>query len=284
MPVTTGRRARRLLACCLPALSGVLLSGCAGGPPIDTRYSADSQDSRVRYIILHYTEGDFDRSLRTLTKGPVSSHYLVSEQPPVVYRLVDEERRAHHAGVSAWKSDAQLNFSSIGIEIVNRGYQDTPQGRVYYPYPPEQIRLVIDLVRDIARRHGVKPENVLGHSDIAPQRKIDPGPLFPWKQFADAGLIVWPDAARVAERMKEYEGRLPEVGWFQARLALHGYAVPVHGTLDEQTRRVLIAFQTRYRPSRFDGTPDAETAALLDVLTAPLLPAPAATAPATHAH
>jgi N-acetylmuramoyl-L-alanine amidase len=115
----------------------------------------------------------------------------------------------------------------------------------------------------------VKPENVVGHSDIAPQRKVDPGPKFPWKRLADEGLIVWPDAARVAERRAVYERDLPDVAWFQDHLFRHGFEVPRDGALDEQTVRVIAVFQMKYRPARYDGVPDAETAAILDVLVNP---------------
>ena len=123
-------------------------------------------------------------------------------------------------------------------------------------------------MKDIVKRHGIRPDRILGHSDIAPLRKIDPGPKFPWKRLADEGLIAWPDAARVAQRRSVYETIAPDVRWIQAKLAAHGYAVPQSGELDEDTRSVLAAFQMKYRQRLVDGIPDAETAALLDVLTA----------------
>jgi N-acetylmuramoyl-L-alanine amidase len=253
----------------LAVLMLALLGGCAN-PPIDHRYSARSQSSRVKFIVIHYTFGDFARSLTTLTEEEVSSHYLISDDArPVIYSLVDESRQANHAGVSSWKNFSMLNSSSIGIEIVNPGYRDTSSGRVWMPYPQAQIDALIALVRQIAARHGIKPENILGHSDIAPQRKQDPGPMFPWRQLAAAGLVVWPDAAKVAAARPAFEQALPDVRWFQGRLAQHGYAVPQTGELDAATRTVLAAFQMKYRPARFDGMPDAETAALLDALTAP---------------
>ncbi len=240
-----------------------------GRPAIDDRYRAVSQDSRVQFIVLHYTEGDFPVSLKTLTEGAVSSHYLVSEEPVVVYRLVDEERRAYHAGVSSWEGQTSLNAASIGIEIVNRGYIGDWSGP-YHPYPEAQIREVLALVKDIAKRHAVKPNRIVGHSDIAPSRKVDPGPAFPWPRLAEAGLIPWPDAAQVAAELARQEGQpLPEVAWFQQKLAAHGYATPQHGQLDSATRDVLRAFQMRYRPRLYDGQPDAETAALLQVITTP---------------
>lgn len=259
-----------LLKILLPIAAVALLAGCAGGPPIDHSYASVSQDSRVRYVILHYTEGDFPRALHVLTRGQVSSHYLISDHPAAIYQLVDESRRAYHAGVSAWKGDAQLNASSIGIELVNPGYRDTPEGRVYFPYPPEQIALLIDLLRQIVARHQVDPERILGHNEIAPQRKSDPGPLFPWQRLAQAGLIRWPDPVLVAQRRPAFEQQLPDPAWFRDRLAQHGYALSsCSGEWDEAARQALVSFQMKYRPARFDGIPDAETAALLDVLTNP---------------
>jgi N-acetylmuramoyl-L-alanine amidase len=253
-----------VLAACAPWPRG------AGTLPVDTRYTAIGQDSRVLFIILHYTAEDFDGSLKVLTQGEVSSHYLIDDAPrPTVYRLVDESRRAWHAGPSYWKGHAMLNASSVGIEIVNRGYTDTPQGRVWHPYSDAQIDAVIALVKDIAARHRVRPERILGHSDVLPQDKQDPGPMFPWKRLAEAGLVPWPDAARVAAQRAAYASNLPEVAWFQQALARHGFEVPQTGQLDDATRNVIAAFQMKYRPAKFDGQPDAETAALLHVLTTP---------------
>ena len=255
----------------LLALLIALLSGCAGpGPRIDHSYQARSQSSRVRFIVLHYTVSDLPTALKTLTQQDVSSHYLLTDTPsPLFYALVDESRQAAHAGASSWKTYTHLNNSSIGIEIVNPGYSDTPEGRIWYPYPPAQIDQLILLLRQIVARHDIKPENILGHSDIAPQRKIDPGPMFPWERLAAAGLIPWPDANRVAGRRAVYEQGVPQPAWFQQQLALHGYAVPQTGEFDLATRNVIIAFQMKYRRSNFDGVADAETAAILDVLTTP---------------
>jgi len=255
-------------ACLLPAL----LAGCAGGPPINTDYVSRNQDSRVQFLIIHFTSEGFASSLRELTVGKVSSHYLVKDNPPTIYRLVDESRRSYHAGVSSWKGQTQLNASSIGIEIVNLGNRDAIDGTQYQDYPPEQIEVVVQLVKKIVAEHQIRPDRVLGHSDIAPQRKVDPGPKFPWKRLADEGLVLWPDATLVAQRLPGYQQQLPDVTWFQSKLAEHGFGIAVNGELDAPTRRVIAAFQMKYRPSRFDGEPDAETAALLDVLTSPVTP------------
>lgn len=265
-------------ACALLALAGALaLAGCATAPGdpaqqrprIDTRYSSPNHESRVRYVILHFTQLDFAASVEALTRGPVSSHYLVSAtDPPRSYRLVDESRRAWHAGQSYWQGDTALNASSIGIEIVNLGPGGAAPGD-FRPYPEAQIDEVIRLVRDLQRRHRIAPHRILGHSDVAPQRKVDPGPRFPWRRLFEAGLIPWPDEALVATRRADFAAALPDVAWFQAKLAAHGFDVPRHGALEVETRRVLACFQSKYRPARHDGTPDAETAALLDVLTRP---------------
>lgn len=257
----------------LLALAVVVISGCATGPSIDTRYTAISQGSRVQYVILHYTVVDFPTSLKILTEQQASSHYLVDADTANIYRLVDENRRADHAGESYWKGSKGLNATSIGIEIVNEGYRDTPEGRVWFDFPETQMSAVIELVKQIVNRHEIRPDRILAHGDVAPQRKVDPGPRFPWKQLADAGLIVWPDAGRVALQQIEFERQIPEVAWFQKKLAEHGYAVPQNAVLDDETRNVLMVFQMKYRPARFDGIPDAETAALLDVLTSMPMPA-----------
>ena len=258
-------RMKRLL--CVLAL--LVTAGCATTPAIDTTYKSTGQDSRVQYLVIHFTSSDFPSALKILTEGPVSSHYLVNDSPPTVYRLVPEDRRAYHAGVSSWKGQTQLNAASIGIEIVNRGLRGPPGEERWEEYPPAQVEAVMALVRDIVKRHEIRPDRVVGHSDIAPQRKVDPGPAFPWKRLADEGLVVWPNAATVAARLPGFQASLPDVLWFQGMLFRHGFAVPIHGELDEPTLRVISAFQMKYRPARYDGMPDAETAALLDALVNP---------------
>ncbi len=247
----------------------LLLAGCTSGPEIDTRYSAVAQDSRAQFIVLHYTSTDFEHSLELLSRGEVSSHYLIDRAPAKIYRLVDENRRAWHAGESEWQGRTWLNSSSIGIELVNPGYEQAADGRrLWYPYPEPQIDALILLLKDIMQRHGLKPGAIVGHSDIAAQRKVDPGPLFPWKRLADAGLLPWPDARLVAAHREVFSRALPATEWFQTQLAQQGYRVPRHGMLDEETRNVVAAFQMKYRPARFDGMPDAETAAILAALEA----------------
>jgi N-acetylmuramoyl-L-alanine amidase len=275
----------------LPPLIAVLLAGCATaptGPRLDHTYSARSQSSRVKFVILHYTVSDLPRSIKTLTEQEVSSHYLLTDEAePKFYALVDEARQSNHAGLSSWKTFSNLNPASIGIEIVNPGYLDHARGR-YAPFSQAQIDQLIVLLKDIVARHKIAPQNILGHADVAPQRKQDPGPTFPWRQLADAGLIVWPDAGQVAAQGTVFAAQLPDIVWFQKKLAQHGYALAQSGVLDDATRNVLFAFQSKYRQARYDGEPDAETAAILEVLTRPQKAAPAAApapeAPAVEGH
>ncbi len=256
-------------------LLGLALAGCAtttteGGVPIDTRHLSRGQDSRVLFLILHYTVGDLPSSLKILTEGEVSAHYLLSDEtPPRIYRLVDESRRAWHSGASAWQRHRLLNASSIGIEIVHPGFRTGPDGRrEYLPFAQPQIDALIPLVRDIVQRHQIRPERVLGHGEVTPSYKEDPGPTFPWQQLADAGLVPQPpEPALVAEQRARYEAALPDALWFQQALARHGYPVEPSGRFDGPTLRVLINFQMRYRPVDYSGRADAETAALLHVLT-----------------
>lgn len=259
---------KRLLASVL----ALALSGCAG-LRIDDSHRSQNQDSRVLFLVMHYTVGDFESSLKTLTEpsaAPVSSHYLISENPVRIYRLVDENRRAWHAGPSYWKGHTNLNASSIGIELVNRGgTRRADGGWDFRPFPPEQIEAVLALTQDIIARHRIRPERIVGHGEIQPRSKQDPGPLFPWKRLAEQGLIPWPDEALVAQLKAQYEQQLPDLAWFQAKLAEHGFAPAHTGEDDAYTRDQLVAFQMRYRPARFDGVPDAETAALLDACTRP---------------
>lgn len=245
-----------------------VLAGCASGPRYDTSHPSANYDSRIQFVVVHYTSTSLERSLQLLTHGDVSSHYLIGDdKSATVYKLMDENQRAWHAGESQWQGRTWLNSSSIGIEIVNPGYKDTPTGRLWYPYSEAQIQSLITLLKDISKRNGISPRHIIGHSDIAPLRKLDPGPLFPWKRLAAEGLGLWPNEQAVARQQVIFNSNpLPEIGWFQAQLARLGYDTPQTGELDVATRHVLAAFQMHYRPARFDGTPDAQTAALLLVL------------------
>nr|WP_049606673.1 N-acetylmuramoyl-L-alanine amidase [Yersinia mollaretii] len=260
----------------------LLLAGCSstqsdkphklidrGEYKIDTNNPSVAQNDRVRFLVLHYTATDDAESLRLLTQGNVSAHYLVKTHPdtvegkPVVLQLVPEEQRAWHAGVSDWQGRNSLNDTSIGIEIVNKGFTETMLGRTWYPYNESQIKLIERLTKDIVERYHIAPTDVVAHSDIAPLRKSDPGPLFPWKRLAEQGIGAWPDDATVA---KYIDGReihdTASVAIIQQALARYGYKIPQSGTLDDETRQVITAFQMHFRAQDFSGTPDVETEAI----------------------
>jgi N-acetylmuramoyl-L-alanine amidase len=267
-------RLRRAIAI-LAAFFTVALAGCATDPQavpglrIDKSISAAGQDSRVRYIVLHYTAGPAGPALARLSRGPVSAHYLISDDPGVhVYRLVNENRRAWHAGVSAWDGRTSINDSSIGIEIVNAGFTKSPDGsQQWHPYQREQITTLRLLLKALIARYSIQPANIVAHSDIAPGRKEDPGPLFPWRELADDGIGRWFDATQEQLAASQFGAQgVPDIRWFQTRLAQIGYGIAITGIADATTRNVISAFQMHYRPARFDGEPDAETAAILSVL------------------
>lgn len=256
---------------CAAILFIFLLGACStqrpGGLAIDRSIQAKSQNSRVEFLVLHYTAANNQASLKILSEMNVSSHYLITDHPqPQVYELVDESRRAWHAGVSQWFDRTDLNSASIGVEIVNPGKQDGQ----WAPYPPTQISTLITLVGDIVARHQIKPHNIIGHSDIAPQRKIDPGPLFPWAELASHGLGRWYNPSKVASHLQEFAlDGLPTIAWLQTQLNRLGYAAPTSGVLDKATRNVIAAFQMHYRPAVYDGQPDAETMAIAKALITP---------------
>lgn len=243
-----------------------LLAGCVGRLPVDATYEARAQDSRVRFIVLHYTSENLSDSLQLLTRSKVSAHYLVADRPPKVFRLVDESRRAWHAGASEWFGYKNLNAMSIGIEIVNAGPLDA-MGQRWAGYDRRQIALLADLLRDIQSRHHVSAHNIVAHSDIAPLRKIDPGPAFPWRELAMQGLGRWYDETAVRRRQPGIApGWLAQAGRWQAMLKQIGYPVAQTGVWDAQTRLVLRAFQMHYRPVDYRGTADRETFAIIENL------------------
>jgi N-acetylmuramoyl-L-alanine amidase len=245
----------------------------------DTRYHSPGVDSRVRFLVMHYTQGNEARSLAVLTGDDVSVHYVVPDVPriengePVVYQLVPETERAWHAGNSEWQGTTELNAASIGIENVNVGPIDTPQGRTWQPYPPAQVDALVKLAKDIVTRYKIPPTRVVGHSDIAPQRKTDPGPAFPWRTLYDNGIGAWPDDATVAHYLAGRDPKSPvDVGALQQKLQRYGYDVATDGVLDDKTRNVIAAFQMHFRPADYAGNADAETDAIAAALLDKYLP------------
>lgn len=268
----------------------VLLGGCASNNTPLTIIS-ENQNSRVNILVIHHTAENFARSLELLTKKsnrPVSSHYLIPEPldpsyPDAklkVYQLVSEDRRAWHAGRSSWAGKRLLNDQSIGIEIVNKTYchpaispisedDDMHPGSIcFYPdFPEQQIALVAQLAKEILMRHpDLKPTNIVGHADIAPARKIDPGPQFPWHRLYKLGIGAWYDDETVIKYWEMFRLQLPSVSVIQEAFSAYGYGVEITGQDDQQTSDVLRAFQLHFRQSEVSGKMSVNTVAILFAL------------------
>jgi N-acetylmuramoyl-L-alanine amidase len=214
-------------------------------PNHDARLSAP-----VDMLVMHYTGmKTAQEALARLCdpKAKVSAHYTI-DRDGTIYAHVAEDRRAWHAGVSYWAGERDVNARSIGIEIVNPGHEFG-----YLPFPEEQIAALIELARGILSRHPIAAKRVVGHSDVAPARKTDPGELFPWQHLARSGVGLWPVP------------RTP-CGAFAAGLAHFGYGVPPE--VDWPLEDTIKAFQRHFRPSCIDGMADAECAGLLAGLLA----------------
>jgi len=239
----------------------------------------DERSRPIDLVVLHYTGmADLDAALARLRDpaplagaypgpwqpadtppetalGRVSAHYVVAEDGRI-FRLVPEERRAWHAGISMWDGEGDVNSRSIGIEIANGGHDfGLP------PFAEPQIAAVEDLVADILGRYRLGPHRVVGHSDIAPARKDDPGERFPWARLAAKGLALWPLAVQPEGGIVVEHGELVIAA--QEALAAIGYAIAATGDVDPDTTAILAAFQRRFRPRLIDGRLDAETAGLL---------------------
>lgn len=256
----------------------LLSSGChsvkdRGDYWVDDTHRALGAEPRIQFLVFHYTAEDFPSSLNILTGDNVSAHYLVDTNPdvqsgkPIVLQLVPEDMRAWHAGASFWRGRINLNDTSVGVEIVNQGPFKLNGASYWQPFTDSQIALVIALSRDIIQRNQIAAVNVVGHSDISPGRKIDPGPLFPWKLLADAGVGAWPDSSAIDRYLaKRRLQPTLDVKELQNNLSRYGYQVPDSGMMDNQTRTVVKAFQMHFRPVDYSGEADAETLAILDAL------------------
>ena len=224
----------------------------------------DARRAPPDVIVLHYTGMKTGDEAITRLRDPearVSAHYVVEEDGRVL-ALVPEERRAWHAGRGVWQGETDVNSASIGIEIVNPGHEFG-----YRPFPEVQIARVINLVADIRTRWTVPDARIIAHSDLAPDRKQDPGELFPWRRLAEAGHGLWFEPA--AERIAALGGPLSPgddgLGVIVLRAGLHrlGYGLKPGGDYDDETRLTVEAFQRHWRPERVDGVADGETRARL---------------------
>jgi len=236
---------------------------------------------------MHFTAVNYERSVGYLVNegGGVSSHYLIPKLNDVTYpykdirvlQLVDENERAWHAGVSYWQGRSGLNDSSIGIEIVNTpecferevpaGFIKPKASCIYTDFEDEQIDLLIKLSKEIlARNPDISPTAVVGHSDIAPSRKHDPGPRFPWQKLYDAGVGAWYEKETVGKYWQQFDAQLPHIGLIQKALHIYGYGIAQTGILDQQTQDVLGAFQMHFLPWQVSYEADASTVATLFAL------------------
>lgn len=206
----------------------------------------DERTLPVTILVLHYTGmADAASAISRLTdpEAKVSSHYLIAEDGQVM-RLVPEERRAWHAGKSSWRGVTDVNSASIGIELVNPGHE-----LGYRPFPKAQMDALIPLISAITSRHPIEPANVVGHSDIAPQRKQDPGELFDWELLAKLGLALRRPRHGLADPHWT-------PGGFLLALQRFGYDV-------SDGPAAVTAFQRRFRPETIDGIADGECRAIL---------------------
>lgn len=264
----------------------------------------DDRKRPIRFIVLHYTGMESaDGALRVLSDplpqrsaylneipanplmvdgrpadkvsvpapmSKVSSHYLAYEDGRM-FQLVDEAKRAWHAGRGTWDGETDMNSCSIGIEIANGGHDfGLPD------FPDVQIQSVMTLVKAIMERHGLDRQHVIGHSDLAPGRKPDPGEKFPWKRLAEAGLSIWPksgpedgDERVLFDTLDRMDAGISAV---QTGLGTIGYGITVNGTYDTVLKDIIRAFQRRFRQRKADGIIDVETVALIGRVAAILRP------------
>ena len=227
----------------------------AGCGPVDT-------------LVLHYTGMASAEDALTRLREPaakVSAHWCVGEDG-TLWRLVPEAQRAWHAGLSEWRGRRSVNDHSIGIELVNPGHELD-----YRPFPRAQMDALIDLACAIAARHPIDPRRVVAHSDIAPERKQDPGELFDWTRLAAAGIGLWPEAAPAPAQpdsaLRQGDGG-EAVRRRQERLRAVGYGLVPDGRFGPATAAVVRAFQRHFRQARVDGAIDRETDAVLDLVCA----------------
>ncbi len=261
-------------------LSILALTGCATTPyyPIDhTTYHAIGQSERIEYIIVHYTAEDYDGSVNVLTQGQVSSHYLIPDgNDDKIYQLVADDKRAWHAGVSSFGGKSSLNDISLGIEIVSDGITGKYTGYRpydgYVDYTPKQIAQTAQLLKELSAKYAIDPTRILGHSDIAPNRKIDPGAKFPWEYlYRHHGIGAWYDEADKQAFLAMMDGETdfnqPEmITQIKSALRRYGYTINDTAEWDRPSQNVIYAFQLHFRPKQPTGVMDVETWAILQAL------------------
>jgi N-acetylmuramoyl-L-alanine amidase len=223
---------------------------------------------RPYILLLHYTgtpTAEFAIDWLCSEESRVSCHYHIDEAGQIL-QMVSEGMRAWHAGDSFWQGATDINSASIGIEIHNPGH-----GLDYRNFAEAQMQAVEALSLDIIARHGIRPEHVLAHSDVAPVRKRDPGEKFDWGRLAGAGIGHWVEPTRIVGDAGFGMGdEGPEIVRLQQALADYGYGINISGRFDEAMEFVVIAFQRHFRPALVNGRADHATIDTLDRLLAAL--------------
>jgi N-acetylmuramoyl-L-alanine amidase len=240
-------------------------------PLVDRVLPSPNQEARIGaarpdILLLHYTGMKSTQAALERLCDPaarVSSHYLVFEDGRI-FQLVPETQRAYHAGASSWERTTDINSRSIGIEIGNKGHDfGCPE------FSEPQIAAVVALCRDIVARRSIAACRVLAHSDVAPDRKRDPGEVFPWRRLAEAGVGLWVEPEPLVDgAMLRAGDRGEEVANLQRALADYGYGMAPSGIYDAATQEIVIAFQRHFRPGRVDGIADVSTVRTLKKLIA----------------
>jgi len=223
-------------------------------------FNERAEGKTPKYLVMHYTDQlSSADTLKILNEKKLSAHYLLDEDGTIL-QLVDEKNRAWHAGVSYWHEETDMNSSSIGIEIQNPGHSNG-----YRSFPKAQVKALIELSKDIMKRNNIPAKNVIAHSDIAPDRKKDPGELFPWKLLSENGVGVWVDATedgiRKAAEIIDNEDRVLEL------FKNIGYApVKTFNNATPDLKQIVTAFQRHFEPEVFkvgsEGTISIKTIAL----------------------
>ena len=243
-------------------------------------YQATGKSERIKSIVLHYTVSDNARSINTLTTDQVSAHYLILDHNDnKIYNLVPESERAWHAGAGGFAGRTILNDTSIGIEIVNSGIKPEYRNALknsaldYHPYEHYvefdelQIKKVAQLVQDLAARYKISPKNIIGHADMAPSRKIDPGAKFPWQWlYKEYGIGAWYDDFDKQFFMHQDTFAAATIPEIKQAFRDYGYQINDSNEWDKASRNVVYAFQLHFRPQQPTGELDLETYAILKAL------------------
>ena len=231
---------------------------------MSTSPNFDERSSAIDMLILHYT--GMKTGVEAIARlcdpeAKVSAHYVVEEDGKV-FALVPEEKRAWHAGVSQWRGKEGLNDCAIGIEIVNPGHEFG-----YRPFPLVQMQSVVKLCKETITRHAIPARNVVGHSDVAPSRKEDPGELFDWALLAKENVGLWPEISSGSQKvLHEIGERNESVMELQRNLAEYGYAITIDGTFGTKTEFVVKAFQRHFIPGTLSGCWTEQCEAVLQAL------------------